>query len=255
MFDVVGSITDKEFIYTESGFWAWLQKAWGQMMTKLDDIYVAITGESVIDTSGCHHAYAITSQTDATCTDPGKTTFTCALCGDQYQEIEQALGHDWLPSEVIEDTYTLPPGVTCPDCAGEDFTHQLEGEQFRCSCSCGCEWMEDAHISYGKKIYTCSRCEETYEESTDPDSGLFAAIGNFLADGITWVTDKLTQLIDSFSGIHEIFQSFMLRIQGSGEFTGFLSAAFATLPAELTDLLWFSIIGIVGVLVWKKWFG
>lgn len=43
LYDVVGANPDKDYIYTESGFWSWLQTAWGQMMAKLEQIRVAIT--------------------------------------------------------------------------------------------------------------------------------------------------------------------------------------------------------------------
>lgn len=42
LYDVVESDPSLDYIYTESGFWKWLQGAWGNMMDKLDDIHDAI---------------------------------------------------------------------------------------------------------------------------------------------------------------------------------------------------------------------
>lgn len=45
-FDMIGSSDDDyEYIYTESGFWAWLQKAWANMLQKLDLIILALGGD------------------------------------------------------------------------------------------------------------------------------------------------------------------------------------------------------------------
>lgn len=45
-YDSIGSSGDDyEYIYTESGFWAWLQKAWSKMLLKLDAIILALGGD------------------------------------------------------------------------------------------------------------------------------------------------------------------------------------------------------------------
>ncbi|MDD6159988.1 MAG: hypothetical protein PUB51_02515 [Oscillospiraceae bacterium] len=52
-YDIIGgSGEDYEYIYTESGFWSWLQKAWGNMMAKLDSIIAALGGDSPGSGSG-----------------------------------------------------------------------------------------------------------------------------------------------------------------------------------------------------------
>ena len=92
-------------------------------------------------------------------------------------------------------------------------------------------------------------------ETNDPDSGLFASIGNFFANGITWVVDKLKQLIDSLSGINDIFTSFIDDIKAkSGEYPAFLAAVIDVLPDDLMTVVWFSIIATIALIVWKLWF-
>ena len=44
MYDIIEADPSLEYIYTEQGFWAWLQKSWAQMMDKLEAIRLAITG-------------------------------------------------------------------------------------------------------------------------------------------------------------------------------------------------------------------
>ena len=44
MFDIVDANSDKTYIYTESGFWRWLQTAWTGMTGQLNSILLAIQG-------------------------------------------------------------------------------------------------------------------------------------------------------------------------------------------------------------------
>ena len=45
-YDIIGGSGDNyEYIYTEAGFWAWLQKAWANMLQKLDAIIIALGGD------------------------------------------------------------------------------------------------------------------------------------------------------------------------------------------------------------------
>ena len=46
LWDIVEADPSQDYIYTESGFWSWLQKAWGQMISLLTDIRDRITGGS-----------------------------------------------------------------------------------------------------------------------------------------------------------------------------------------------------------------
>lgn len=210
------------------------------------------------DGDGCQHSYTSAITTAATCTTPGVETFTCSKCGNQYTQAIPVLGHDWLASEVTPDSYTLPEGTSCPDCGGTDFTFTLDQDSgvYTLTCS-ACEkvWTVQGKVTYGQTKYVCSRCGESYVETNDPDSGLFASIGNFFANGITWVVDKLKQLIDSLSGINDIFTSFIDDIKAkSGEYPAFLAAVIDVLPDDLMTVVWFSIIATIALIVWKLWF-
>lgn len=204
------------------------------------------------------HSYTVSVEQEATCTTNGIELYTCSICGDQHTQAIPALGHDWLATEVTDTTYNLPPGTSCPDCGGTDFTHELDknGGVYGCTCSeCGAEWVVSAEVTYGHTEYTCSRCGETYIESDDPESGLFASIGNFIANGIGWVTDKLSDLINSISGINDIFSGFVESIkEKAGNYPAFLGAAIACLPEDLTTVFWFAVVAAVVLAVWKKWF-
>lgn len=208
--------------------------------------------------TGCQHSYTSAITTAATCTTPGVETFTCSKCGNQYTQAIPVLGHDWLASEVTPDSYSLPEGTSCPDCGGTDFTFTLDQDSgvYTLTCSdCEKVWTVQGKITYGQTKYVCSRCGESYVETNDPDSGLFASIGNFFANGITWVVDKLKQLIDSLSGINDIFTSFIDDIKAkSGEYPAFLAAVIDVLPDDLMTVVWFSIIATIALIVWKLWF-
>lgn len=220
--------------------------------------YINQDSDSGGDGDGCQHSYTSAITTAATCTTPGVETFTCSKCGNQYTQAIPVLGHDWLASEVTPDSYTLPEGTSCPDCGGTDFTFTLDQDSgvYTLTCS-ACEkvWTVQGKVTYGQTKYVCSRCGESYVETNDPDSGLFASIGNFFANGITWVVDKLKQLIDSLSGINDIFTSFIDDIKAkSGEYPAFLTAVIDVLPDDLMTVVWFSIIATIALIVWKLWF-
>lgn len=204
------------------------------------------------------HTYTTEITTEPTCTDPGEQTYTCSVCGNQYTEPIEVLGHDWQPSEVTQTTYNLPPGTSCPACDSTNFTSVLSKgtETFGCTCNdCGKEWVVSAEVTYGQTTYTCTRCGETKVEKEDEDSGLFEAIGNFIANGIGWVTDKLSDLINSISGINDIFSGFITIIkEKAGDFPSFLGAAISCLPEDFTTVIWFAVIAAVALIVWKKFF-
>lgn len=204
------------------------------------------------------HVYTYATTVEPTCTEPGQRTGTCSICGNEVVEELEALGHDWLPTETTQTTYTLPEGAACPDCGGTDFQYTLwQGSgSYDCTCnSCGAEWVEQAVVTYGQTTYTCSRCGEIYVDSQDGDSGLFSAIGNFIADGIGWIVDKLKQLVEGLSSINDIFSGFVEDIRGkSGAYPAFLGAAIAVLPSDLMTVFWFAVVLLVVLAVWKKFF-
>ena len=195
---------------------------------------------------------------EASCVDPGERKYSCSLCGDEYSTEIPALGHDWLVTEETATSYALPPEASCPDCGSLDFAAGLDEDSATYSCACSsCErsWTISAVVTEGHTLYTCSRCGETTTELEDEDSDLFNALGNFIANGIDWVTDKLVQLVDSLTGINDIFSGFVEELKGkAGEYPAFLSAAIAVFPEDLMTVFWFSIVAFVGLIVWKRWF-
>lgn len=254
MYDIVDATPDFEYIYTESGFWSWWQKSWNAFTDKL---FKVLGSGGTGSGGGCQHAYAITAETDATCTDPGERTYTCALCDNQYVESVPALGHDWIQKEETPTTYALPEGTACPDCAGLDYAAELDEDSatYSCTCnSCGTVWTVQAEVTEGETLYTCSRCGETTTETDKENEGFFDALGNFLADGVEWVTDRLKQLVDSLNGLNQIFSDYVKTIrEKAGEYPAFLSAAIAFLPEDLMAVFWFSVVAFVLLAVWKKW--
>ena len=204
------------------------------------------------------HAYTYSVLKEPTCIDPGISVYTCSTCGNQVTENTDALGHDWQETSSTTTTYTVPEGTSCPDCAGADYALELDEDNgvYRLTCNgCGAVWVVPAEITYGATVYTCTRCGATKTESDDPDSGLFNAIGDLIADGITWVTDKLAELINSLTVMMENFNAYLDSVKNSGgQFPAFLAAIFGLFPQDFMNVIWFSLIAVIVLLVWKKWF-
>ncbi|MCD7889806.1 MAG: hypothetical protein LUG23_07845, partial [Oscillospiraceae bacterium] len=94
-------------------------------------VYCSVCGEELsretitVDATG--HNY-VPTETTATCTEGGYTTYVCSECGDTYTDSEtEALGHDY-ESEVTK-------GPTCTET--------------------------------GVMTYTCTRCDDSYTEEID----------------------------------------------------------------------------------------
>lgn len=250
MSDIVDGSGNYEYIYTEEGFWGWLQRWLNEFK---QDLFAILRGGK--DT--CSHAYVDEVITEATCTEPGQRRRTCSLCGESVLEDVPALGHDWLPVEVIQDHYDLPAGTVCPGCGSDAFSFVLDDDGvFHCSCpGCDTSWDVQGDLIYGETTYQCSRCDETYVESNEGSSGLFESLGNFLSDGVRWVGSKLSQLVESLSGLNDAFRGFAERIRSmGGEFPALIGAFFAIMPEDLMTVIWFGLIAVVTLLAWRKWF-
>lgn len=204
------------------------------------------------------HVYTYETVMPPTCIDPGERKGVCSVCGAEVVEDLEPLGHDWQPTSSTQTTYALPEDAACPDCGSTSFDSVLSQSSgsYDCTCSsCGTEWIEQAVITYGQTTYTCTRCGETYVETQNADSGLFASIGNFIANGIGWIVDKLKQLIDSLSGINDIFSDFIADIKSkSGQYPAFLGAVIGVLPEDFMMVFWFAVIAGIVLAVWKLWF-
>lgn len=201
------------------------------------------------------HAHVYSEVKQASCTDPGYGIYTCSTCGGQFTETIEPLGHDWLSTEVVDTSYSLPPGAVCPDCSGTEFTWELDELNAMYSCTCSsCErvWEVNAEVTPGYTAYTCSRCgEKKVEQEGDAGDGLFKSIGNFIADGITWCTEKLTELVDSLTTIIDTFNEYLDKLPQSGNYPSFLGAFLEALPEELTAIIWLAVISFIVIAVIK----
>ena len=221
MYDIVDATPDYEYIYTESGFWDWFQKAWKDLIARLDKI---IEGQGGSDRPGsdCQHVYESKIDKDATCTEPGHKVYTCSTCGHTYTELIEALGHDWIVTNTVPDVL---------DEAG-------------------------AVVEEGYDELTCSRCSlisKDYGEGPI-ETDLFEALGDLIAGGISWALDKLTELVSALTSITETFNSFVDRVGAlAGTFPLFFAAFFALIPEDLTVIMWFGVICFVVLGVWRKW--
>ena len=254
MSDIVDSSSpDKEYIYTETGFWDWWQRSWNTFTSKFFALFGGDSGKD------CKHSYTDEIVTEATCTDPGQMRRTCSKCGESVLEEIPALGHDWNATETVPDHYELPSGTKCPDCGGTEFSSTLEDDTFTCTCGdedCGKIWTVKGRRQYGQTTYTCSRCGETYVESNETGGGLWESLGNFLSDGVRWIGDKLTSLVESLSGLNKIFADMAEKVKEiAGGFPALFGSFLALMPQDLMAVIWFGIVGVIVLLVYKKWFG
>ena len=254
MSDIVDSSSpDKEYIYTETGFWDWWQRSWNAFTSKFFALFGGDSGKD------CKHSYTDEIVTEATCTDPGQMRRTCSKCGESVLEEIPALGHDWNATETVPDHYELPSGTKCPDCGGTEFSSTLEDDTFTCTCGdedCGKIWTVKGRRQYGQTTYTCSRCGETYVESNETGGGLWESLGNFLSDGVRWIGDKLTSLVENLSGLNKIFADMAEKVKEiAGGFPALFGSFLALMPQDLMAVIWFGIVGVIVLLVYKKWFG
>lgn len=214
---------------------------------------------SVEDIPMMGHSKQYSEFKSPTCTDSGLALYSCTTCGDEVSENIDPLGHDWLATEVVATTYSLPDGTSCPECSGTDFTGVLDdvNQIYNCACnSCAAAWTVSADATLGYTVYTCSRCEKTRIEYDGEDGdGLFKSIGNFIANGLTWCTEKLSQLVDNFTSILDTFNEYteLVGAQNSS-YPSFLTAVIDGLPADLMAVVWFAVMVFVVLAVIKIFF-
>ncbi len=54
-----------------------------------------VSEPEIINPEKCQHNYVIIKTTEPTCTERGKNTFKCDICGDSYSERIAEIGHNW----------------------------------------------------------------------------------------------------------------------------------------------------------------
>lgn len=191
------------------------------VFSRLDTIIQALGGSSGAD-ADCVHEYTSKVTSEPGCIEPGYQTYTCSECGHQYTEIIDAHGHDWIVTGSVPDVLDEEGNV----------------------------------IEKGYDELTCSVCDTKAKDYGDgpEEQDLFDALGDFIADGITWILDKLTELVDALKGITDIFSFFVEKIKTmAGDYPAFFGAFVALIPEELATLMWFAVVAFVVVAVWKKW--
>ena len=221
LWDIVEADPSQDYIYTESGFWSWLQKAWQQMIQKLDQIIVLLGGSGPGSGSDCQHVYTSRIDREPDCTTPGYKTYTCNLCGHSYTESIDALGHDWVTTGTVEDVLDEEGNV----------------------------------VEKGYEEKTCSRCGAESKDYGDgpEEEDVFDALGDLISGFVSWILDKLTALTESLTGITDIFRRFADRVKElAGEYPAFFGAGFALLPEDFRYIIWFGIVAAVIIAVWRK---
>lgn len=161
-------------------------------------------GKITPDENGHYWAEDGTLRVDAKCTAEGRVYYVCKLCHATKYEILPATGHDYDSGVILRQPTETAVGVkmyTCTLCGDKQYediptlshSHSYtesvvaatctEGGYTLHKCSCGDSYKDsytralghdwDSGVvtsspDYGKdglKLYTCSRCGETYSES------------------------------------------------------------------------------------------
>lgn len=144
-------------------------------------------GTATCQRDGCGethtHIWKKTGTIAATCTDTGKTEYTCTVCGQTKTTIIKALGHKYETVSTDDATCTTPKTVhkECTRChdkkdetSGEALGHNWRTSSDKNSKTCiRCKtthihtWDEGKYSveptckDAGKKLFTCTDCGDT----------------------------------------------------------------------------------------------
>lgn len=147
--------------------------------------------------SACKHDWKETIDVEPTCLEGGHASYTCSLCGETYEQLLAAKGHDWKVKEHVNTVY------------GEN------GEV----------------VTQGHTLYECAVCgEQWYTDTASPPPDTSG--GNILAwleSFKSWLGDKLDNL---FHGDTNNFWD-----SNKKTFTDMLSSLLQTLLDFLTNIL------------------
>ena len=135
------------------------------------------------------HTHSYTATTiPATCTEPGRTTYTCE-CGDTYVDETPALGHNFVYSSTVTAATCTTDGLVkryCSNCmkyveevvpaAGHDYSTTV----VEATCTTG-----------GSVTYVCSVCGDTYVDETPALGHNF--VYSFTVTAATCTTDGLVK--------------------------------------------------------------
>ena len=144
-------------------------------------------GTATCQRDGCGethtHIWKKTGTVAATCTDTGKTEYTCTVCGQTKTTILKALGHKYETVSTDDATCTTPKTVhkECSRChdkkdetSGEALGHNWRTSSdknsktcIRCKTTHTHTWDEGKYSveptcnDAGKKLFTCTDCGDT----------------------------------------------------------------------------------------------
>ena len=150
--------------------------------------------------STCKHNWTETIDVAPTCLEGGHANFTCSLCGETYEQILSAKGHNWTVKEHVNTVY---------------------GES-------------GVIVTQGHTLYECSTCgEQWYTETAapPPDVSGGSNILAWLQEFKSWLGDKLDNLFQGDGDTNNFWNT------NKKSFTDVLSSLLQTLLDFLTDIL------------------
>lgn len=127
------------------------------------------TGSDPDTPTTCKHEWQETIDTAPTCLEGGHASYTCSLCGETYEQILAAKGHDWKVIEHVNMVYNSDGTVA----------------------------------TQGHTLYQCSVCGEQWYTDTGappPDVSGSSNILAWLQEFKVWLGDKLDNLFSGSSG-------------------------------------------------------
>ena len=150
--------------------------------------------------STCKHNWTETIDVAPTCLEGGHANFTCSLCGETYEQILSAKGHNWTVKEHVNTVY---------------------GES-------------GVIVTQGHTLYECSACgEQWYTETATPPPDVSGGsnILAWLQEFKTWLGDKLDNLFQGDGDTNNFWST------NKKSFTDVLSSLLQILLDFLTDIL------------------
>ena len=149
----------------------------GQFKLSGEDVYtIAVTDESgnvtekTVEILGGHTEKK--TVTAPTCTEKGKTTYVCTVCGQETKQADEtdALGHAWAKVKTVEKTCT-EKGYDLYRCTRCGETEERDVQQPTGKHTFG-EWIvtkKQTCSTDGSKYRVCSECGETNSEVIKAD--------------------------------------------------------------------------------------
>ena len=127
----------------------------------------------------CKHDWQETIDKAPTCLEGGHASYTCSKCGETYEQILAAKGHDWTVKEHVNTVYDSDGTV----------------------------------LTQGHTLYECSVCGEQFYTDTGappPDVSGSSSIIAWLTNFRVWLGDRLTVNLDAMT---TLFDSLVDKLQ------------------------------------------